>query len=212
MTGVITNLVEAKSVCGYVCPGTIGRTGKWCQYVDSYSKMFANDRWNRYVFSLWRKSVKEEDDWNVSARKWCKLLSCSLMSFWSSCGWVHEFLCQCQSQFIWQHSAFNALGAPTTAETDASSTGDQSWFLLRSLLCWSFWLGEFQIIGPTTTNAWRCYVHTHRSYFWHPSWWSEQTFSALWRLLLSTLVQIGADAGCWLLRSCVIVVFITFSE
>jgi len=30
--------------------------------VDSYSKMSDNDSWNRYVFSLWQKSVKDEDD------------------------------------------------------------------------------------------------------------------------------------------------------
>jgi len=32
------------------------------RYMDSQNKMSGNDSRNRYVFSLWRKSVKEEDD------------------------------------------------------------------------------------------------------------------------------------------------------
>jgi len=30
--------------------------------------MSGNDWWNKYVFSLWQKSVKEEDDW-ISGEK-----------------------------------------------------------------------------------------------------------------------------------------------
>ena len=34
---------------------------KRSRYVDSCSKISGNDRWNRYVFSLWQKSAREAD-------------------------------------------------------------------------------------------------------------------------------------------------------
>jgi len=43
IAGVITKSTEGKSICGQL-------------------QMSGNDCLNRYVFSLWQKSVKEEDD------------------------------------------------------------------------------------------------------------------------------------------------------
>jgi len=45
ITGVVTKSTKVKSICGQL------------------KQMSGNDWWNMYVFSLWQKTVKDEDDW-----------------------------------------------------------------------------------------------------------------------------------------------------
>ena len=44
ITGVVTKSTKVKSICGQL------------------KQMSGNDWWNMYVFSLWQKTVKDEDD------------------------------------------------------------------------------------------------------------------------------------------------------